>query len=145
MEVVHALGMARMEGLVCLNEAAVAWRGGQLELARELAEQALHCSGSRPGGGLTQGAAILAEALAIRCGRPATSSEIQRLADESLAFDRVPDVSAQALGLLAQVVPGRAEEFRAAARGHAERIPRERWSRRESVLSIDEAIGIENP
>jgi hypothetical protein len=142
-ELADAAGQLRtgdMEAIVCLNEAAIAMRAGDLALGRELARRAGRAWSAL---GEVSGGALLAGALAIACGAEepengAGAESSALLADRALACER-PGIVLQVLGLLATA--GRAprvEEDRLAALV-AELPPDQRHVRRE-VLSVDEAL-----
>jgi tetratricopeptide (TPR) repeat protein len=122
------LDVAYLEGFICLNEAAVAWRAEQAAQARALAWRAAGCCRA---GGVSAGA-VVAEALAIACGEPRDGAQRAALADEA-ARCGVPGIAVQALGLLgchedAQLV--------------AEAIPQADRDRRREILSIHEALSM---
>lgn len=135
-DVVARLGVPHLAATVALTESAVAWRNGEFDRARTLAQRASQ-DWSTTGQVLPR---LLPDALSIASGAQASDGEIRVLVEESRRC-RVPDVGAQALGLLAIGRPERAEEFRRCARRCAEEVPRSLWALRREVLSIDECIG----
>jgi predicted Ser/Thr protein kinase len=110
------LGNDRLLGTVALVESAAAWRAGDLELARALAIQAQGAFESEQYKG-----SLLAEALAVVCGAPASrsGSELAALARRGipslvrlqilglvfLADDTAVEVRAEARTLLADLSP----------------------------------------
>jgi tetratricopeptide (TPR) repeat protein len=88
---------AGVTGLAILNEAALAFRCGRLELAAQLAQKAATLTDA---GGLTA-ATPLARALAVRCGAKATPAMLALLEGE-LVRHAMPGVAAQGLALLSR-------------------------------------------
>ncbi len=137
---VEAFGAATMAPLVCLTEAAIAWRSRMPELTRDLAARARE--GWERMGALPD-AVLLMACLSVVAGDLAQEpTALQRRATSAS-----PDFSLQSLGLLAMAGFITADGVEAARRALA-RIPRERWQRRIDVLSVDEAraaLGIAAP
>ncbi|MGK3988616.1 serine/threonine-protein kinase [Sorangium sp. So ce136] len=136
LEAFSRAGLSEMEGFVCLNEAAVAWRAGERGAARDLAERARGILA--PLG--EPWAALLASVLALACGGELGEAEVASLLARARRCP-LPRVRAQALALLA--LSGRAEalapgEVREAAL--AAGVPRSAWQCRLEVLSIEEAL-----
>ncbi|WP_437909086.1 serine/threonine-protein kinase [Sorangium sp. So ce327] len=134
-EAVQRVGVQELEALVRLNEAAVAYRAGALELAAALADRAawLWRQMARPWG------ALLARSVALACGAGAQEAEVRSLA--ALAVQcRIPGIGVQALGLLGPAFPEARDSWRDAVQGLVHGIPREHWGRRIEVLSVEEAL-----
>ncbi len=134
-DAVAAVGVGDLEALVCLNEAAVAWRLGRREdciaLARRVAELWSRSGWSWP--------LVLPRALALAArGRPdnADAASLARSAAECPA----PSVGVQALALLALTAPVLRDELRPAVRAHAGQIARETWWARREIVSVAEAL-----
>ncbi|WP_437586794.1 protein kinase domain-containing protein [Sorangium sp. So ce1000] len=134
-EAVQRVGVQELEALVRLNEAAVAYRAGALELAAVLADRAawLWRQMARPWG------ALLARSVALASGAGAQEAEVRALAELAVQC-RVPGIGIQALGLLGPVFPEARPSWREAVRGLVHGIPREHWGRRIEVLSVEEAL-----
>lgn len=134
-DAVARVGVPDLEALVCLNEAAVAFREGELVLAVELAVRAAKewKALNRPGGPL------LARALALACGAPAEAGEVEALSDKAAAC-RIPGIGIQVLGLLGRAFPGARPRWQKVVPGLAGMIPREHWGERVDVLSVAEAL-----
>jgi hypothetical protein len=138
MELVGAaalVGVPELEALVCLNEAAVAFRAGEAAVAAELAASAaeLWRRLDRPSG------AVLARSLALACSAQAREDEAQALAETAIGCG-VPGIGVQALGLLGRASPEARRSWSEAAAALARGIPREHWALRMDVLSVDEAL-----
>lgn len=132
---VALLGVPSIEGLVCLVEAAQAFRVGEGELARELSRRAAGI-----GQELAQPPlALLSRCLELASGARAHPDEVARLADQAGGC-RVTGIGIQALGLLGRAHPEARPLFRDAIPKLLEGIPREHWSLRMDVLSVDEAL-----
>ncbi len=137
-EAVAALGMAELEGLVCMTEASIAWRGEDDAAATALASRAKRAWASvgDRGGGL-----LLASALVVACTPPGGAppeGEVAALAEQALKSD-TPGVGVQVLGLVAPRWQGEPPDDGRVAALAAE-IPREHWARRVDILSVDEAL-----
>ncbi|WP_437627889.1 protein kinase domain-containing protein [Sorangium sp. So ce1151] len=134
---VQRLGVENLEALVCLNEAAVAFRAGELDVARELSARAAEIwkQMDRPWG------ALLARCLSLSCGAPAQEGEVQALGVLATGC-RLPGIGVQALGLLGRVFPEArsGSGWQDAVEGLVEGVPREHWGRRIDVLSVEEAL-----
>ena len=97
-------------GLIALTEAAIAWRGRDLDLAIRLANQAaLSLKAPSTGDGYN-----LARALAIACTEDDASAELPELIEAARSTN--PDVGFQILGLLARERGGLREEAASMAR-----------------------------
>ncbi|WP_437779749.1 protein kinase domain-containing protein [Sorangium sp. So ce1097] len=136
LEAFSRAGLSEMEGFVCLNEAAVAWRAGDRGAARDLAERARGILA--PLG--EPWAALLASGLALACGGDLGEAEVASLLARARRCP-LPRVRAQALALIslsgraAELAPG---EVREAALGAG--VPRSAWPCRLEVLSIEEVL-----
>ncbi|MEJ7730234.1 MAG: hypothetical protein WKG00_13575 [Polyangiaceae bacterium] len=130
------VGVADLEALICLNEAAVAWRadaGGRATALAGRAQRLWTTSGWRAG-------SLLARALAMAAGRGADASEANDLAAEARLVT-VPGVGLQALGLVALGAREAAATQPEVLRQLAAAVPRAHWSQRMDVISVDEALG----
>lgn len=130
------IGVAQMEGLIALNEAAVAFRSGPSAGGRGLAARA-HDVFSSIG---DHQSALLMRCLAIALGEAASPGEIDDLARRAMS-PLMPGIGLQCLALLAaagHIPPGEIPVARISELGAA--IPREHWSKRMDVLSADECI-----
>lgn len=130
-----ALNFPNFQGLICLNEAAIAWRANDLDLARNLA---LRAASHWAQAGRAAGRA-LAEALALRCGAALPGAEQERILQDALRCP-VPGMAVQALGLVAAASPDRRHRALESAAERAQGIPRERFAHRREVISVDEAL-----
>jgi hypothetical protein len=133
-EAVSALGAVQLEALVCLSEAAVAWRAGERECAASLAERAYHrwSAVGEPFGSL------LAGALAHACGR-ALSPEALRSVIERARECTSPGVGVQALSLLAEAGVDVALDELELERLVSGVAP-EHWDRRMDLCSVRDAL-----
>ncbi|WP_437679926.1 protein kinase domain-containing protein [Sorangium sp. So ce131] len=134
-EAIVRVGVPQLEALVCLTEAAVAYRAQRAAVAAELGARAerLWRGMDRPSG------ALLSRCLALAAGARADDGEVEELAEAARAC-RVPGIGLQALGLLGRAAPEARAGFRGALGALAEGIPRERWDERMDVLSAAEAF-----
>ena len=137
-ELVHAAGALRlsdMEGMLALNEAAVAFRAGAREIARDLARCAQRAWAAI---GEISGGALLAASLALACGASASDAELAGLVARAVHCS-FPEIGIQALGLLAKT--GRSLEIDAAElAGVIQRTSALDLDQRLEVLSIREAL-----
>lgn len=125
--------VSRLEGAYfAFNEAAVAWRAGERSLCAQLAQGA---SGVFVEAGVTQ-VADLAQALAGAAGAWVAPAEVGRMLAAVGTGERLPDVDAQILALLA---PG-TEDARVRARYLLDRLGSIDRARRLDVLSLDEVV-----
>ena len=126
------VGVADQEALVCLTEAAVAWRGGNREAAVELANRA---AASWAAHGKVWGAA-LARSLAITAGAPA-SGEVEELLER---LTECPEayLAGQCYALLSMAGIPVPREAALVARRSGVQIPKDQWGARREVLSMDE-------
>jgi tetratricopeptide (TPR) repeat protein len=123
------------EAMLSLNEAAVAFRAGEDDVAVQLAQRAENAWTAM---GEVSGGALLAGSLALACGAEASDDDVGRLVERALACP-MADVGLQALGLVARA--GRApalDEDRLTAM--TARLPEGMWDERLEVLSIREAL-----
>ncbi len=128
-EAVAALGVPAVQGLVLVNEAAIAWRWGH-PAAAELAAQAREATG-RSG---SEGARLLAGALVANlAGDPVEAAKLTA----ALGPGVPPGVAVQVLGLVGALLE---EPPLARARCLAERFGGSQGSRRREVLSVAEAV-----
>ncbi|WP_438035771.1 protein kinase domain-containing protein [Sorangium sp. So ce204] len=134
-EAIVRVGVPHLETLVCLTEAAVAYRAERAAIAAELGGRAarLWRGMDRPSG------ALLSRCLALAAGAQAEEGEVAKLAEEAMTC-QVPGIGLQALGLLGRVAPEARAGFRGALGALAEGIPHERWDERMDVLSAAEAF-----
>lgn len=128
------LGSAHIHGLVALNEAAVAWRASQNEVAVELAAEAARTFQDAG----VPFAALLAETLGLVCGVQADDVEIESFAKKAASCP-LPGVAVQILALL-QRAHGLSSSWRTRGIEIAQSVPRERHADRREVLSIEEAL-----
>ncbi|MDI1447782.1 serine/threonine-protein kinase [Polyangium sp. 6x1] len=134
LDAVERLGVPDLEGLVCMNEGAVAFRGGDRDFARALAERA-----TRIWTGMgKRWASLLAQSLAIACGRRVGEGEARDLATQ-IAACPVPGLGIQMLGMLGLVRQDVRDRFRASLPELCAGVPPAFWSMRMEVLSVDEA------
>ena len=134
-DAVAALGVLDAEALVCLTEAAVAWRVGRWSEGRALAMR-VHRIWTPTA--WTWGA-MLARCLALACGDEAAKDEVKALAASAGAC-HLPRIGLQALGLLGELFPEARDEWRVAAEALAATVPREFWPLRMEVISVAEAL-----
>jgi hypothetical protein len=129
------VGVVDLEALICLNEAAVAWRadaGGRATALAGRAQRLWTTSGWRAG-------SLLTRALAAAAGRQPDASEAAELAAEARLVT-VPGIGLQALGLIARVAPEAAATGPEVLRALVAGVPRAHWSLRMDVISVDEAL-----
>ncbi len=132
---VHAIGHPQIEALVALNEAAIAWRAGDLPEARALATLSAELW-ERVG---NAAAAPLAAALGWAAGGPAPAHGPHGLLETALSHSP-PGVALQVFGLVARVAPEAARAHREAARSLASRIASKHADGRCEVLSVRESL-----
>ena len=133
-ELAARTGVSDLEALVCLNEAAVAWRGGHGELAAALARRTQHIW---TGTGKAWGA-LFARALSMGVSGT-TPGEALALAEEARRCP-VPGAGVQMLGLLGRACPEVASGLVPAIVLLRASIPERSWPVRMDVLSVDEAL-----
>lgn len=129
-----SLGVKQMEGMTAFNEAAVAYRSGQVEIARALASRA-HKAFTTIG---EPNSVLLMRCLLIAAGDGATPDEIAALCERALG-PLLPGIGLQALALLAtagRLPPGAVPPDRIPALCAA--VPSEQWDRRMDILSVRE-------
>lgn len=129
------VGEPDLEALVCMTEAAVAWREGELEGARELSQRA-HTIWAASG--WIWGDALV-RALGWLTGVPHGPREVAELGRWAMGCP-LPRVGLQVLGMIAMVDGGAGPEACAAARRHAAGIPEAHWDVRFEILSVREAL-----
>ena len=95
------LDLPYLEGLICLNEAAVAWRNGDRHSALSLADRAR----MRFDAATLRAGALLAQALVLVC-RSGSRQAIDELAMETLRKP-IPDIDWQIMALLSSLPSGR--------------------------------------
>lgn len=138
-DVAAKVGVAELEALVCLNEAAIAWRANDRDKTLAFAKRTerIWSEKGKPWG------ALFARTLVVA----ATGTTQQQALFLSLEAERcpVPGAGTQMLGLLARGCPEAASQLAAAARLLRESIPKECWSLRMDVLSVDEACAALGP
>jgi eukaryotic-like serine/threonine-protein kinase len=137
------LGLDEVEALVCLNEAAVAFRTGDQRLAMELSARAEETwrQIDRPWG------ALLARCLCLSCGAEPLPGEAESLAARAGACP-VPGIGAQALGLLGLAFPEAAVRLGETVARLAAASPRAHRGKRMDVISMAESLawtrGVQN-
>lgn len=129
------VGIRDQEALICLTEAAVAWRAGRSELACELADRACQSwtAAAKVWGGL------LARALALGCGAEPEAGEVEELVSRAEHCPQ-PEIAGQILSLLHRAGARRRHGWLALAAEIQHVFPRHVWSTRREVLSVDEMI-----
>lgn len=128
------LAAPHVEGLILLNEAAVAFRGGDRRAALDLAIAA-HRRWADTGHPLGP---LIARALSIACGAETSAAEVAALAARAAACP-VAGVGPQVIALLAEA--GHAPAIDAEALlALAALVPRSAWDHRMEVLSIRESL-----
>ncbi len=135
-DAVGALESRQLEALVCLGEAAVAWRDGDRDTAAMLADRAYQrwISVGEPFGSL------LAGALAHACGRALSDDALSSVIERARACPS-PGVGLQALAVLKQA--GVAAALDHDALDHlVAGIAREHWDRRMELYSVREALAL---
>ncbi len=128
------VGVLSLEAMVCLTEAAFAYREGAQGAARSLADRAAQAT-RRLG---RRSDELLGRCLAIAAGAPAGDEEIAALVDRACACP-VAGLGLQALGLLAEARPDAPRGASAVIDQLSAAIPREHWGVRMDVLSVIEA------
>ena len=129
-------GAVELTAFVCLNEAAVAFRTGDLPLASDLAMRAALVWDDL---GKTQ-VALLARSLACACGKEITAAEIASLARRA-ASGPLPSLALQTLALLARAAPaGLAAADVESMTTWVESSPPHLRALRMEVLSVDECL-----
>jgi hypothetical protein len=142
-EAIALVGVPTLTAVVCLTEAAVALRAGDMALTAELSDRAARTWRrlDRPAGTLL--ANCLAAFAGVRREGPESGSrreaEIVALCAEASAC-AVPGVGLQALGLLCAASPSLRSQHTTTMERLASGLPREHRSLRMDVLSADEAL-----
>jgi eukaryotic-like serine/threonine-protein kinase len=135
LELVKHVGSLDQESLLAFTEAAVAYRAGQRDRARQLAE--LASSGWRELGRKLP--AATSRSLAIACGEPVSEA----LLDELIGIARTnpdPVIGIQILALVVQGYPALRPRVRALATQLAQSIAPRYLRARSDVLSPEESI-----
>lgn len=143
-----AVGVLDLEALVCLGEAAVAWRSGRSALAVDLAGRA-HGVWTR---NAWRWGAMTARAIQLAAGATPAPGERARLVADACACD-IPGIGIQTMGLVAGVADDTPRPSAAAdaptPRGGAalgqlaalaRTVPRDHWGDRMDVISVEEAL-----
>ena len=134
-EAIAAVGVPLVEALVCLNEAAIAWRAGEHETGRALAQRAEDIW-RRKGG---DDGMWLCHALAIACGAPAEPGNLDALL-ASMRTEEDDALAAQAAWLAAQAPSARREDLLALARERAGKVRYAERAERREVLALEEIL-----
>ncbi|XXX76127.1 protein kinase [Sorangium sp. So ce134] len=132
---VALLGAPVLEPLVCVTEAAAAWRAADLGTARALASRAHRAWQGRG----SPWPALLARGVALAAGDPAEAGEIAALMAQAQRCP-VPGLGVQILGLLALADPGARPPRRRALGDLVRAVARRRWGLCMDVLSIEESL-----
>ncbi len=134
-ELLAMVGVKDLEALAALDEAANAWRSGDMELTRSIATRACTiwaASGWAPGAGISR-------ALAVAAGAEVDREDLEALIAWALGCE-LPRLGVQVLGLLARAGLGDRAAMRDAARAFASTIPLAERATPLEVLSIAEAL-----
>ncbi len=132
-----AINHQELEAMICMTEAAVAWRLGQSDVAAKLSMGALQywtASG-------WMWLAVLPRCFVLEHTKTIDPVEIYQLADRAIAC-RVPDIALQAMGLLVRLYPPARQRLREPAMALATTFERSSWGFRRDVLSIAEATAL---
>lgn len=135
-DAIEVVGSLNLVALVCLTEAAIAWRIHDQSVALKLASRAAEIWRRA---GKTTDSAALAEALGLLCGAPASQEDHARLWDIAVA-NKTYGCGIQIAGLMAMVSGTCSPEVARVTHSLALQIPSNAWSRRALVLSVDEAL-----
>jgi len=132
------LDLGYLDVLLCITEAAVAWRAGLHEIGRNAAARACQRA---PAAGPGAPALPLARALSAVCGEPLSMTEAEELGALAVAGD-APRLALQTLALLALVHPVLAQRWQHSGAELARRSQLEERDRhvRLEVLSLNEAL-----
>lgn len=131
-EAAATIGVPSLESEICLTEAAIAWRAGDLAVGRDLAV--------RTAARAVRGdARLLARSLAVACGDPAESAAAPTLVADIDAATMDDDVRVQALGLVAIGCPALAADLRSRVAALLALSPPQEPGLRLNVLSPREA------
>ena len=122
-------------GMVAINEAAIAWRGGEAQLAHRLAMISYRKYKNR-----LPGAASLSMTLAMATAPAAPSQEEAGALLKTIIDLPSPADAVQSCYLLSLAAPALAPGCLQHARRRAEEIPPEKWSYRNEVTSISESV-----
>jgi hypothetical protein len=131
-EAASAVPVPEVEGLIGMTEAAIAWRSGQTELARDLSRRTREFLTAR-GEPLIS---LLVAALEVACGAPCSVEDAEKLSQRA-AQNAPPEVALQVLGLLA-LGGRRSDAARVASLLSA--VPAGARGLCMEVMSIDEAL-----
>ena len=131
-EAAARFGVRHIEALVCMTEAAIAWRAGDRARAAALVEVSLR-NWSALG---LKGNTLLARAFSAELGATLSPEARAALCEEARGCS-IAGVGIQALALLA---PGEGRAMEEAARALASQVPRAHWEKRIDVLSVRESL-----
>lgn len=134
-EALELLGSSELIGLTRLVEAADALRRGDDAAALDHARQACEAFERTA----HQRGVAIARALVVRCGGKVEPWEVERLAAYAQQ-EPAPRIGIQILGLLLGAPVKANAQREGVLRELAARIPRDQWSTRLEVISIDEAL-----
>lgn len=135
-DALEGLGAPDLEALVCLTEAAVAFRQGAIDVTRTLAGRAVQLWARTA---VQPDAAILTRALGVAAGAVATDEQIEELAERA-GQCRIAGMGLQALALLAQARPLLRPKWQAWIPLLLATVPEGRREDRLDVLSAREAM-----
>jgi hypothetical protein len=135
------VGRKQLDGVVHLNEAAIAWRWGKRDVAARLAREALR---SLSAIGHEDGS-LLAASLLVALGEPADRAHVSELCAR-VKGGLMPGIGVQALALVARAgkLPGGVvdrERLEALTTG----VPPACWGLRMDLLSMDESLDALRP
>ncbi len=139
-ELLAMVGVKDLEALASLDEAANAWRTGDMDLTRAFATRSFTiwaASGWAPG-------ACIARALAVAAGATIDRDDLEALVAWTLDCG-LPRLGAQIVGLLSKAGVGDRAALREAARIFASATPVAQRDTRLEVLSIAEALACCEP
>lgn len=124
-------------GLIWLNEATVAWRGGERAVAAALVGRAV---------GLWRGSADPVAVLARALAAALSGEEVAQVAEEAAALRAGPGVALQALGVLFWAAPPLRERYAARAAALAAALPEPLRQGRRELMTLEEVTrGIHTP
>ena len=138
-DAVTRVGVPSLTALVCLNEAAIAFRAGDRALAADLADRAarLWRRLDRPAGTLLANSLLVA-ASAAGATPEMNEQDIDALCEQAMDCP-VPGIGLQALGLVCVGRPARRRRLRGPLSRLAAEVAPEHRGARMDVLSADEA------
>lgn len=133
-DAISAVGVPELEALVCINEAAIAWRTNQVGRSTELAGRAgrIWKGNERPWPELL---ARCLESVSVAL----TELEVRALEERAIACP-VPGIGIQALGLLKLAYPWLRPRPETVLNALCVGIPRAKWDQRMDVISVKEAL-----